>query len=180
MTEDIQSQDTPPEQSPTPGAHPPGRVKHFVKELFNSNPVRLVLKRPSGDEMFIVPFEGIGDDMGSFSTSDPTIIMALRNLAKRRVMGVREVDEAELERTKKASGVNEKRRASLKQQSLLSGIRADTPQGESAAVVNRSAFPDPVDTEKFVTNPDEMKLEIPSMDSRIPKARKSKKAAETA
>lgn len=170
------SEEQPPNQNPNPDGFPPGPVKHFVKELLSGKPVRLVVPRATGNEFLVVPFEEIGDDMGAFSTTDAPVIMLLRKLAKARLMGVREVDEAELERTKKASGVNEKRRASLKQQSLLSGIRADIRPSENAAAGKASAFPDPVDTEKFVANPDEMKLEIPATEDRTPKARRSKKA----
>jgi len=171
------SEEQPPQQNPNPEGFPPGPVKHFVKELLSGKPVRLVVPRAGGKEFLVVPFEDIGDDMGAFSTNDVPVIMLLRQLAKSRLMGVREVDEAELERTKKASGVNEKRRASLKQQSLLSGIRVDIRPNVSAADGKPSAFPDPVDTEKYVANPDEMKLEIPATEDRTPKARKSKKAA---
>lgn len=166
----------PQEQNPNPQGFPPGHIKHFVKELVSGPPVRLVVPRATGPEMFVVPFKDIGDDMGEFSTDDVSVIAVLRKMAKARLQGVREVDADELDRVKKASGVNEKRRASLKQQSLLSGIRADIPQGESAVAAKGNGFPDPVDTEKYVSNPEEMKLDIPAVQDRTPKARKAKAA----
>jgi len=172
------SDETPQQQNPNPEGFPPGPVKHFVKELLSGKPIQLIVPRATGKEVFRVPFEDIGDDMGAFSTDDVPVIMLLRQMARQKLMGVREVDGEELERTKKASGVNEKRRASLKQQSLLNGIRADIRPSENAADGKPSAFPDPVDTEKYVSSPDEMKLEIPEISERTPKARKARKAAE--
>ena len=165
--------ESPRDQNPNPETFPPGPVKHFVKELLSSQPVRLIVPRPTGNEVFVVPFTAIGDDMGEFSTDDVPVIALLRKMHKERRQGVREVDAAELERVKKASGVNEKRRASLKQQSLLGGIRVDSPRGESAAAVKGTGFPDPVDTEKFVSDP-ESKLEIPAVPDRTPKARRAR------
>lgn len=172
-----QTTNEPPEQNPNPQGFPPGHTKHFVKELVSGAPVRLVVPRPGGSELFVVPFTDVGDDMGVFSTEDVPVIALLRKMERQRLQGIREVAAAELDRVKKASGVNEKRRASLKRQSLLGGIRVDTLQGESAAEAKGSGFPDPVDTEKFISNPDEMKLDIPAVQDRTPKARKAKKAS---
>lgn len=161
-------------QDPNPDVFPPGPVKHFVKELISNPPVRLIVPRPTGNEVFVVPFTPIGDDMGEFSTADVPVIALLRKMQKERRQGVREVTAAELERVKKASGVNEKRRASLKQQSLLTGMRADSPRAESAAVAKGTGFPDPVDTEAYVSDPKSTKLDIPAVPDRTPKARRAK------
>lgn len=165
----------PPAQEPNPQGFPPGHTKHFVKELISGPPVRLKVPRAGGEEFFVVPFEPIGDDMGAFSTEDVPVIALLRKMEKARIQGVREVSADELERVKKASGVNEKRRASLRQQSLLGGIRTDTPRGESVVVDKGTGFPDPVDTEKYISNPQETKLVIPDVPDRTPKARKKAK-----
>ena len=167
----------PPEQNPQTGPEfPPGKVKHFIKELLSSKPVRLIIKRPGGNqEFFIVPFEDIGDDTGAFSTEDAQVITILRGIAKQRLMGIREVNAEELERTKKASGVNGKRRASLKPSPLLAGIRRDTAHEGNVVADKGTGFPDPVDTESFISGQSDQ-LVIPPTADRPPKARRSKKA----
>ena len=167
-------------QNPIPPERPPGKLKAFVKELLSGAPVRIVIPKPDGSQnLFQVPWENIGDDTGLYMTEDAAVISALRRMEAARKSGIREIPADSVEALKKVASVQEQRRDSLRQRSLLGEFRIVPKNFDGNAAADKPAgieYPDPANAAEVSTQVITSTAEAPNpVENRTPKPRKARK-----